>query len=106
MLYANAPLVADRKLIVVNGKTSDVRSIDRTASCSAAGKCDARVRQRYAVEGDAQTERDVGAGVVHVVALDALVHCAEAAANHGLAAASQVIGKADARTEGGPVIVH
>src|SRR5580765_2552608 len=99
MLHTNAPLVADRQLIVVNGKTSDVRSIDRTGSCGTAGECDARVRQSYAVEGDAQAERNVGTGVVHVVALDALVHCAKAAANYGLATASQVIGKADARTE-------
>ena len=49
---------------------------------------------------------DVRAGVVHVVALDALVHHAEAAADNGLAAAGKVIGKADARTKRCPLIIH
>ena len=47
-----------------------------------------------------------GTGVVHVVALNALVHDAEAAAHDRLAAAGQVIGEAEARTEVRPVIVH
>ena len=53
-----------------------------------------------------EAERNVRPGIVHVVALNAFVHDAEAAANNRLAAAGQVIGEAEARTEVGPVIVH
>ena len=55
---------------------------------------------------DLEAERNVRAGVVHVVALNALVHDAEAAANDRLAVAGQVIGKAETRTKVRPVIVH
>ena len=43
---------------------------------------------------------------VHVVALDAFVHDAVAAADHGLAIASYVIGKSKTRSEVRPRIVH
>src|SRR5207249_1522081 len=55
---------------------------------------------------DVQAERNIGTGIVHVVALDALVHDAKAAANNGLAPAVEVVGKAEARTEGSPVVIH
>src|SRR4029077_6679231 len=43
---------------------------------------------------------------VHVVALDAFVHDAEAAADHGLAIASYIVGKSKTRSEVQPRIVH
>ena len=54
----------------------------------------------------AGAERHVSTGVVHVVALDALVHGANAAADYVLAAARQVIGETDARAERCPVVGH
>src|SRR5882757_1250437 len=53
-----------------------------------------------------QAEWNVRTGIVHVVALNALVHQAETATNNGLASAGDVIGESDTRTERSPVIVH
>src|SRR4029077_6568065 len=58
------------------------------------------------VERNRCAEWNIGTGVVHVVALNALVHGAESAADDRLALARQVIGKAQTRTEGSPVVIH
>ena len=62
--------------------------------------------KRDVVEGKRSAERLVRTSVVHVVALNALVHNAESAADHGCAGTGQVIGKTDTRTESRPVIRH
>ena len=52
-----------------------------------------------------QAEWNVWSGVVHVVALNALVHDAEPATDNSLAAAAHVVGKSETRTKCCPVIV-
>ena len=59
-----------------------------------------RVREEHVRRSRLVGERRVQSGVVDVVALNALVEDANAAAENGLAASGQVIGKADARLPG------
>ena len=106
MLYAYAVLIARRKFVVIHGQASNIRGINRPTRCRTGSERYARVIQSDALEADVQTERNVRTGVVHVVALNALVHHAEAAADHRLAAARHVIGKTKTRTKGRPVVVH
>ena len=104
-LDTDAILVACRELVIVHRQAGDVRGVDGPARCGTACEGNTRVDKLNAVQSDAQAERNIGAGVVHVVALNALVHHAEAAADNSLASAGEVVGKSYARTKGCPVIV-
>src|SRR5579864_757058 len=104
-LHSDAVLVAGGQFIVVNIQAGDIGRIDGPSRSRTRGKGQAGIGHLDAVQVNLQAKRNVGAGVVHVVALDALVHDAEAAADDGLAGAREVIGKAEARTESGPVVI-
>src|SRR5712691_4944537 len=106
MLYTYAVLVARGKFVVIHGQASYVGGINRPAHRRTRSKGYAGACQRDALEANVQAEGNIGTGVVHVVALNALVHGPEAAADHGLAAARHVIRKTYARTERRPVVVH
>src|SRR5438093_13240715 len=105
MLNTEAVLVTRRKLVVVYAEPSYIRGVNRLGCRRTAGKRNTRVRHLHVVEGDAQAERNIGAGVVHFVALDALVHYASAAADPSLPATGEVVCKANSWTTGGPGIV-
>src|SRR5258708_7913544 len=105
MLDADAVLVAGRKFVIVYGQARYVCGINRSARFRSGSERDARVCQCDTLEADVQAEGNIGAGIVHVVALDALIHDAKAAADNGLAAASKVIAEPEARSEGCPVII-
>src|SRR5580704_12707039 len=104
-LHADAVLVAYRQLVIVHIQAGNARSVDGLNCSRPSLQCDAWVVHRDAVETHLQAERDVRTGVVHVVALNALIHDAESAADNGLAGSSDVIGEPDARTESSPVVV-
>src|SRR5256885_12781516 len=107
VLNAQAPLVAGGQFIIGAIQPSNSGWIDREARGRSRGQGNLWIVHldrpwRIYVEA----ERNVRTCVVHVVALDAFVHEAEAAAQNRFSAASKVIGKADARTEGCPMVVH
>src|ERR1700730_2416385 len=104
-LDADAPLIAGRKFVIVYGQTSYVRGVNRAARGSTSSERYARVLQCDALEADVQAEGDIGAGIVHVIALDALIHDAKPATDNGFAAARKVISEPEARSEGCPVII-
>src|SRR5580704_12095746 len=107
MLNSDAPLVADREVVVVNGQPGDAGSVDRQCGGRAGSQRESWVGELdRAWCGDLQAERDVGSGVVHVVALNALIHDAEAATDDGLASTRQVVGKTQSGTKRRPVIAH
>src|SRR5256885_5066687 len=105
VLNADAVLVARRQLVIVHCQADDAGCVDRPCSGCPSGEREAWVRHLDVIEADLQTERNVGTGVVHVIALNALVHDAEPTADNCLTAATQVIGKTKTWTEGCPVIV-
>ena len=66
------------------------------ARCGARGERQSRIVELDGAGSvDLQAERNVGSGVVHVVALNALVHDAEAATNDALAVAGEVVGETE-----------
>ena len=105
-MYAQAVLIAHRQFVVVAGHASDARHNDRHSKCAAGGKAGVRIGQGHIVEIDCGTERHIGASVIHVVALNALIHHAEATTDNSFAGTAEVISKADAGTEVRPVIVN
>src|SRR5277367_750828 len=104
-LHAEAPLVADRWLVIANIHACDPSWVNRKSHRRTRRESDTRVSHRYEGGIDLEAERNIRTGVVHVVALNALVHDAESAADNRLAASREVPGKADARTKGIPMIV-
>src|SRR5579859_5015829 len=106
MLNAQAVLAAGRQLVVGAINAGKARSVDWPNGLSAGFGRNTRIRQLCVVQSDAQAKGNVRAGVVHVVALNALVHEAKTAANDGLAVSGEVIGKAKTRTESCPVVIH
>src|SRR5262249_30246835 len=64
-----------------------------------------RTIQEDIVHSRRRTEGYVAASVVHVVALNAVIRHAEAAANHGLACTAHVIGKPNTRSKSTPMIL-
>ena len=64
------------------------------------------IGKRHVIEVNAGGEGNVRSSIVHVVALDALVHDAESATDDGLAVSTDVIGKSDAGTKGEPVVIY
>src|SRR5260370_1003983 len=107
VLNANAPLVAEGQFVVGAVQARDASRVDWQSTRRASGQ-----REPGIVEFDRpwcihlQTERNVRAGIVHVVALNPFVHHSESAADYGLAGASEVVSEAEARTERRPVVVH
>src|ERR1700738_4751025 len=87
-LDAYAVLIARGQFVVVYGKPRYVCGVNRAARCRTGRERYARVLQCDTLEPNVQAEGNIRAGVVHIVALNALVHDAKAAADHGLAAAS------------------
>src|SRR5262249_39584180 len=65
-----------------------------------------RIRQRNAVESGLQITRGIGGAIVHVVALNTLIHGGKSTADDCLAAASQVIGKTKAWPPIVPVVIY
>src|SRR5579859_912521 len=106
VLHANAPLVADGEFVIVYGQAGDAGGVNRLNHRVSRGERYARVEHLNARVIYLEAKGAIWTGVVHVVALNALVHDAEAAADHGLASAGEVISKAQARTESGPVVVN
>ena len=106
VLHANAVLVANRQFVIVHGQPGKVGSVNRQCCGCTRGESKAWVSHLNVSGIDLQAKGNIGTGVVHVVALNALVHDAESAADNSLAPASQIVGKAKTRTEGRPVIVH
>ena len=53
-----------------------------------------------------RAKRDVGTGVVHIVALDSFVHDSETAPQNGLASTADIIGETDARSEISPIVLN
>src|ERR1019366_7166584 len=107
LLHAKAVLGAGGQLVISPAQARDGGRDNRQCWERHAGRSlGLWIRQKNVVEGDAGAERNVRAGVVHVVALNAFVHQAKSAADYGLALAGDVIGKSNARTESGPVVVH
>src|ERR1017187_317989 len=106
MLHAEAVLVANWQLVLHLVEAGDTGDRDGCYKGIATAEVSRRIHKRNVVERYVRTERYVGAGIVHVVALDALVHCAKAAAENRLAGPGEIIGEADARTERCPVVVH
>src|SRR4051812_40049500 len=79
-LNTDAVLIADRQFVLLGVQPGDVSDRNRGYECSA-GYAAVRIRQENAaaIERDRRTKRNVGTGVVHVVALNALVHGADPA---------------------------
>src|SRR5208337_3030765 len=98
-------LVDGRQPIIACSQTCETAYRDRAHRCRARRQGKPRVRERYVSEAHALAEGYVAGGVVHVVALFALEHDAEAAAHDGLARAGEIISKADTRTESVPVVL-
>src|SRR5208282_5011119 len=110
VLDTQTVLIACRKFVVVHVQAVDGGGNDWERQASGRRRAGLNA-SRSAVNKDVvdvggQAERSIGTGVVHVVALNALVHDAESAADDGLATAGEVISKAKAWTEGRPMIVH
>src|SRR5262249_24819997 len=105
-LDAQAPLIAGRLLVFGKVQTGDVRRIDGQRTGRAGSEREARIVELHRAGSiQLEAEGNVRTSVVHVAALNALVHDAETAAEHGLAVAEEVIGEANAWTEGVPVVV-
>jgi len=106
VLYAEAPLIAGRLFVSASVQAGDIGWVNRKDSLIARRQRNRRIIELdWGRRVDLQAERDVRAGVVHVIALNALIHHAETAADNGLAGAAQVVGKTDTRTEVRPVVV-
>ena len=71
--------------VLVDRQARDAGRINSLGRRAAGSKLDARIFKSDAVVRHAEAERNVRTGVVHVVALNAFVHDAEAATNNGLA---------------------
>src|SRR5258707_264204 len=107
VLYAKAPLVTGRQFVRFPVQTGDAVRFDRQSSgCARFQGEPGIIHFDWPGSTDLQAERNVRAGVVHVVTLNALVHDAATAANNGLATAGDVISEPDTRTERSPVIVY
>src|SRR5438128_871924 len=107
MLNTSAVLSAGCRLVVIDSQASNVRRLNGLERGRGTGrKQDVWILELHGGQANVQTEGDVWTGIVHVVALNALVHDGESAANDRLAATGQVVCKAEMRTEGRPVVVH
>ena len=107
VLNTSAVLSAGCRLVVIDSQASNVRRLNGLERGRRSGrKQDVWILELHAGQANVQTEGDVWTGIVHVVALNALVHDGESAPNDRLAATGQVISKAKMRTEGRPVVVH
>src|ERR1700721_871688 len=108
LLNANAVLVARRRLVIksdpgyADGKH---RQIPRANDAARPG-LEARVGEGDIVQCGAGIERSVRRPVVHVIALDAVIHHAKATSHYGFGLPCQVIGETDAWSESGPVVVR
>src|SRR5882762_167564 len=87
VLNAHAILVAYRQFVIGHSQTCDTCRVNRLSRSGTSRDGDTWIVQGNAVESDVQTERNVRTGVIHVVALDALVHDAKSTADNRLAAA-------------------
>src|ERR1051326_4853297 len=67
---------------------------------------DIRILHLHSACPNVQTEGQVGTGIVHIVALGAVIHDGKSAANDRLTTTGQVVGKAEPRSERRPVVVH
>src|SRR5580700_5331259 len=107
MLNAEAPLVASGLLVIRFVQARDIRRVDRQNTGGAGCQREPGIVKLHRSRCiDLQAEGNVGSGVVHVVALNALVHDAKAATNDALPVAAEVVGETDTRTEVSPVVVH
>ena len=107
LLDAQAELRASRRSIVILVQASDVIDRDRIAGIvKPVWRLVLGSDRDTLLKFDARRKRNSSRVVVHVVALDALVHDAVAAPDHGLAIASYIIGKSKTRSEVRPRIVH
>src|SRR5579883_2884351 len=105
VLNADAVLVTGREIVIIHSQAGDDSGVDGPSRRRACIESQARVGHFHSVEAALQAVRNVGTGVVHIVALDAFVHDTESATKDSLAATRQIIGKAEAGTEGGTVII-
>src|SRR5580692_732668 len=74
VLYADAPLIAHWQLVIAHIQASDAGSVDGLSRSRPAREGETWVCHLDAVEIDLQAERNIGTGIVHVVALNAFVH--------------------------------
>src|SRR5207248_5118058 len=87
-----------------NGRNRDhTRGRNSSATCKSAN---VRIGEKNIVDVQINVERTVGRGIVHVVALNSLIHGAEAAAEHSRAMPGHVEGKSYSWLEGVPSVVH
>src|SRR6266567_1648238 len=103
VLDADAVLVRHRQLVLVDGQTGDAGDRNRSDGRLTVLQERTGVIQRYITEVNGGTERNVRAGVIHIVALDTLVHHAETAAQNRLTGARQIVGKSEPRTKRCPL---
>src|SRR5690242_4098794 len=106
MLNAQAVLITCWIFVVGSVEAGDARSVNRSRGCGARGERQAWVGELRVIHRDVQAEWNVRTSIVHVVALDALIHDAETAADDRLAVAGQIVRKAEPRTKGRPVVIH
>src|SRR5438874_716075 len=106
VLNAGAVLVGDGQLVMIHGQAGDVGNGDRSNGLCTVLHERLRVIQRHVAEANVGAERDVRTSVIHVVALDALVHRAEPAAHNRLAGAGQVVGESEPRAKRRPLRIH
>src|SRR5271170_2051028 len=106
VLHADAVLVAYGKFVIVYVQAGDARRVNGKNDGGSRGESYTRVVHFHARVIDLEAKGNVRTGVVHVVALNALVHDAESAAYNSLARPCEVISKAQPRTESGPVVVN
>src|SRR6266404_2108129 len=107
MLNANAPLVASRQLVFLSVQTGNAGWVDWQNTGRAGCQIEARIVQfDWPRRVHLQTKWNVRASIVHIVALNPLVHDSESATDHGLPVACEVVSEAEARTEGCPVVVY
>jgi hypothetical protein len=107
LLNADTVLGARRRLVSkgnagnADGKNRQIRRAYRAAGA----KVETRIGERNVGQRGAGIKGSVRGPVVHIVALNAVVHDAKSAADDRLALAREVIGKTDAWPEGRPVVV-
>src|SRR5690242_4924583 len=107
MLHSGAVLVAYRCLVVVLGNTRDAGYHDRQTGEAVPGHYTRLGNSKEdRVKSRAGAEWDICTSVVHIVALDALVHRSKARTYHRRTFAGQIVGKSHSRTKLSPVIVN
>ena len=108
LLDASAELVTYRQFVIVGVDAGDSCRQNRQG-CRGDGaavlKVESRIGEGNVIQRRVHVARRVDGAVVHIVALNALVHGAKSTADYGFALAGQVIGESDAGAESSPVIV-